>query len=266
MSDDVTTWQPRIYEEANYLLTHSPARLTDAHLTQLRIWDAALAQHATEARLKALHPDLPVPRPAPPRKGSITTHSRKSSRTLSRPRWPRSTHGSRRSSADRSSSSSGRFVTARTTWPAEAALETGCRKGEFLSLQWSQVRLDGRPELSLPAQKTKTGKPRTVPISARLLSILAMRRTAPDGELHPATAYVFGTAIGQRVTTVKTAWRLACKRARIDGLHFHDLRREAGSRWLEGGVPLHTCGRGSAIPTSRRRARTCRPRSRPSTT
>ena len=27
--------------------------------------------------------------------------------------------------------------------------------------------------------------------------------------------------------------------ATID-LHFHDLRREAGSRWLEGGVPLHT--------------------------
>ena len=22
-------------------------------------------------------------------------------------------------------------------------------------------------------------------------------------------------------------------------MHFHDLRREAGSRWLEGGVPLH---------------------------
>jgi hypothetical protein len=26
--------------------------------------------------------------------------------------------------------------------------------------------------------------------------------------------------------------------ARID-LHFHDLRREAGSRWMEGGMPLH---------------------------
>jgi integrase len=25
-------------------------------------------------------------------------------------------------------------------------------------------------------------------------------------------------------------------------LHFHDLRREAGSRWLEGGVPLHLEG------------------------
>jgi integrase len=122
----------------------------------------------------------------------------------------------------------------------EAALETGCRKGELLSLQWSQVRLDGRPELSLPAQKTKTGKPRTVPISVRLMSILAMRRIAPDGTPHPGTAYLFGNEIGQRVTTVKTAWRLACKRARIEGLHFHDLRREAGSRWLEGGVPLHT--------------------------
>ena len=29
---------------------------------------------------------------------------------------------------------------------------------------------------------------------------------------------------------------------RID-LYFHDLRREAGSRWLEGGVPLHTIQR-----------------------
>jgi hypothetical protein len=26
-------------------------------------------------------------------------------------------------------------------------------------------------------------------------------------------------------------------------LHFHDLRREAGSRWLDAGVPLHTIQR-----------------------
>jgi integrase len=39
---------------------------------------------------------------------------------------------------------------------------------------------------------------------------------------------------------IKTAWRLACRRAGIEALHFHDLRREAGSPWLEGGVPLHT--------------------------
>src|ERR1019366_2659679 len=42
----------------------------------------------------------------------------------------------------------------------EAALETGCRKGELLSLQWSQVQLEPRAELWLPAGKTKTGKAR----------------------------------------------------------------------------------------------------------
>lgn len=39
-----------------------------------------------------------------------------------------------------------------------------------------------------------------------------------------------------------TANLTAASRAALDAidLHFHDLRREAGSRWLEGGVPLHT--------------------------
>ena len=58
----------------------------------------------------------------------------------------------------------------------EAALETGCRKGELLNLEWSQVQLEGRPELWLPADKTKTGKARRVPISTRLKAILEMRR------------------------------------------------------------------------------------------
>ncbi|HYB96410.1 MAG TPA: tyrosine-type recombinase/integrase [Vicinamibacterales bacterium] len=44
----------------------------------------------------------------------------------------------------------------------------------------------------------------------------------------------------RRVASIKTAWRLACRRTRLEDLHFHDLRREAGSRWLEGGVPLQT--------------------------
>ena len=124
----------------------------------------------------------------------------------------------------------------------EAALETGCRSGELLSLQWYQVRdLDGtRPQLVLPATKTKTARERVVPISTRLKAILEMRRNDPAGEPHGAQAYVFGNEIGQRTVSIKTAWRLACRRAGIQDLHFHDLRREAGSRWLEGGVPLQT--------------------------
>lgn len=122
----------------------------------------------------------------------------------------------------------------------EAALETGCRKGELLSLQWSQVRFAPRAELVLPPQKTKTRKGRTIPISTRLKAILEMRQQDPAGEDHPPTAFVFGTEIGTKATSIKTAWTLAMRRSGLIDLHFHDLRREAGSRWLEGGVPLHT--------------------------
>jgi integrase len=74
-----------------------------------------------------------------------------------------------------------------------------------------------------------------------------MRQTAlrtvlelQDVDPLPGDVYVFGNEIGQRHGAIKTAWRLACERARIDDLHFHDLRREAGSRWMEAGVPLAT--------------------------
>jgi integrase len=129
----------------------------------------------------------------------------------------------------------------------EAALETGCRKGELLSLQWSQVELGARPELWLPADKTKTGKGRRVPISSRLKVILEMRLAVlrktlelAEGDELPQSLHVFGNEIGQRVGAIKTSWQLSCARAKIQDLHFHDLRREAGSRWMEAGVPLAT--------------------------
>jgi integrase len=164
--------------------------------------------------------------------------------------------------ADRLLAASGPFVRALV----EAALETGCRRGELLSLQWSQVRLEGqRPAIALSAAKTKTRTLREIPISARLRAILEMRQTDPKGQPHAATAYVFGEATGAPVRSFKRAWATAKLRAhgfkaeyvkgtarltpaaitnlRTIDLHFHDLRREAGSRWLDAGVPLHTIQR-----------------------
>lgn len=122
----------------------------------------------------------------------------------------------------------------------EAALETGARKGELLSLQWAQIKEGPRPAVFFPAKKTKTKRDRYVPISSRLQMLLDMRRHDASGRPMPPHAYVFGNEIGERVKSKKSAWILACKRAGITNLHFHDLRREAGSRWLEGGVPLQT--------------------------
>ena len=119
----------------------------------------------------------------------------------------------------------------------ECALETGMRRGEILGLKWADVQL-ARGEIRLAPAATKTRTGRTIPISARLRAVLELRRLDPAGEPHPATAYVFGNEIGQRVGSIKTAWNAACRRAGIADLHFHDLRREAGSRWLDAGVPL----------------------------
>lgn len=154
----------------------------------------------------------------------------------------------------------------------EAALETGCRKGELLSLQWSQVTFEPQAGIYLPAVKTKTRQDRWLPMSSRLRTVLEARRHDPNGDELPASAYVFGNEVGQAAKSFKRAWERALlvahghkpvyvKRDAGEGrkpvktavltpesrallntidLNFHDLRREAGSRWLEGGVPLHT--------------------------
>lgn len=119
-----------------------------------------------------------------------------------------------------------------------AALTTGCRKGELLSMRWSQIRETPKPEIRLSASNTKTDKPRTVPLTAKLRVVLSMRKTGPDGQDHGPDAFVFGNEVGEEVKNIKTAWEATCRRAGITGLHFHDLRREAGSHWHEAGVPL----------------------------
>lgn len=158
-----------------------------------------------------------------------------------------------------------------------AALETGMRRGELLSLQWHQVRFAPRAELFLPAEKTKTKRDRRVPISTVLQRVLDARRNDPAGNPLPPDAYVFGTEIGGRLKFPVRPWRRAVLRAhghrptykkRMKGtgkearcvgsaqltpasqaalrevnLHFHDLRREAGSRWMDAGIPLATIQR-----------------------
>ncbi len=152
-----------------------------------------------------------------------------------------------------------------------AAIETGMRRGEILSLQWAQIeglKVNGRTvswapksEIVLLAEKTKSQTHRRIPISTRLRAILEMRCIDPAGQPMPGDAFVFGTQIGTRLLGVAWAWHTAVLKSHgqkpahtttgnltpesrnalktID-LHFHDLRREAGSRWLDGGVPLHT--------------------------
>jgi integrase len=123
-----------------------------------------------------------------------------------------------------------------------AMLDTACRPGEILSLQWQDVSLTRR-ELVVRADKTKTRRSRLVPLSARLRGVLEMRRLDPAGDERPPDHYVFGDALGRPIKSVHTAWRNVCATAGLSHFQLRDLRHEAASRFEQAGVPVTTVSR-----------------------
>jgi len=109
------------------------------------------------------------------------------------------------------------------------ALNTGCRKSELLDLEWTRVDLD-RAVLLLEAQHNKSKRRQTVPLNQDAVSTL--RRLKSWQEAHaPGTNWVFGREGGGKITTFKTGWTGALKRAGIDDFRIHDLRHTFAS-WL----------------------------------
>ena len=77
-----------------------------------------------------------------------------------------------------------------------AALETGCRRGELLSLTGREPLQ--RREMVIRAENAKTRTGRVVPLSARLAAVLAMATTDPAGNpLRPRGARLRGRDKGQ---------------------------------------------------------------------
>ena len=141
-----------------------------------------------------------------------------------------------------------------------AALESGARLGELLSLLWKDVDLT-RGEITVRAPNAKDRENRHIPISIRLRGILEMARHDPAGEEFGPEHYVFGDEVGRKLLSTTKAWQTTVLKAnghtpqwdyrtkklkpesqavyrKID-LKFHDLRHEAGSRWLEAGMSIH---------------------------
>jgi len=106
------------------------------------------------------------------------------------------------------------------------ALATAMRRGEVLSLLWSNVNLDGRVAV-LPM--TKNGEMRRVPLSINAIAVLKEQRLS---NVQSITWKVFNVS----PLSLDKAWRRACRKAGILGLRFHDLRHEAISRLFEIGL------------------------------
>ena len=108
------------------------------------------------------------------------------------------------------------------------AYYTGCRRGEILSLQWSQVDLDHRI-VRLEPGTTKNDEARIIPLVTEVLLTLKQQKETRDA-LYPDCQWVFARE-GQPIRSFKTAGAGACVRAGLvdsggePAKLFHDLRR-----------------------------------------
>lgn len=96
------------------------------------------------------------------------------------------------------------------------ALETAMRKGEILSLRWSDFDFDAR---HAHLDMTKNGDERYVPLSKAAMKLLRIVRNRIPGEaIVPVQTGHFDKLFGEAKRDVG-----------LSHIHFHDSRREAAS-------------------------------------
>lgn len=120
-------------------------------------------------------------------------------------------------------------------WIVRIALETGMRSSEITTLRRSQVDIKRRVVRLL---ETKNTLPRTIPLTRSAVSVF---QQALDNPIRPIdTDLVFFGEPGKdgqrRPYNFNKVWLTIKARAGLQDLRFHDLRHEAVSRLVEGGL------------------------------
>jgi integrase len=120
-------------------------------------------------------------------------------------------------------------------WLVRVASHTGMRLGEIVSLRVDQIDLDRRV---LRLTQTKNGASRTVPLTRAAAEVLTAALANP---LRPKeTDLVFfgepGRTGKRSPYRFEKVWNRLKKRIKLADLHFHDLRHEAVSRFVEMGL------------------------------
>ncbi len=104
-------------------------------------------------------------------------------------------------------------------------LDSGLRRGEILTLDWKDIDLDAGI-IKILGTHTKTQRTRSVPMTNRTrVELLSLSNFDTSGKVFPFSDF-------------KRSWATAVKVAKIDGLHFHDLRRTFVTRLQSGGVSI----------------------------
>jgi len=113
------------------------------------------------------------------------------------------------------------------------AVETGCRRGEMLSLGWKSVDLFRKVVIIFG---NKTGEKRSIPLTQRALE--ALRDMQRETVRSIKEDLVFSHPPEQRVNihTLRFAFEEALKKAKIENFRWHDLRHTFASRLAQAGV------------------------------
>lgn len=108
------------------------------------------------------------------------------------------------------------------------AMNTGLRRRELLTLQWTDIDLVDRM-LTVREETAKSGKQRYVPLNAEAHAVLMQWRAQRGME-----GAIFG------ISDVNASWGRVLEAAEIRNFRFHDLRHHFASRLVRAGVDLNT--------------------------
>jgi integrase len=110
------------------------------------------------------------------------------------------------------------------------SLLTGARKSNVLAMRWSDI--DRKAALwTIPSTDTKNSRAHAIPLTDSELEILERRWNHQQREAQSSIFVFPGDGRTGHLVEPKRAWRTLLKRAQIEDLHLHDLRRSMAS-WM----------------------------------
>ena len=115
----------------------------------------------------------------------------------------------------------------------EFLYNSGWRSGEGKTLEWSEVDLKNNM-VRLPAEKSKSKKPRNLPIIGALAEIIQRRIEARRLDC----PFVFHRR-GKQIASFRKAFKAAAAAAEMPGLVPHDMRRSAVRNFRRAGLSEH---------------------------
>lgn len=118
-------------------------------------------------------------------------------------------------------------------------LLTGARRGEVLSMTWSQIDFE-RGVWTKPSAHTKQKRTEKIPLSQSAIELLKAMKEKAD----PDTALVFPSPKDKSpMREVGKTWKWVAKKAGVEDVRLHDLRHTYASYLVSNGRTLEEVGR-----------------------